>query len=91
LEGNSQEWMRFRSTRHARYWCAYRFVWVPRYRRDILVGEFAEYIREILKDVLKELGCEALAVEVMLGCVFALCPPRLSTAYVANYLKGKGC
>jgi putative transposase len=59
LEGVSLEWTRLKSTRHAKYWCAYHFVLIPKYRRDILVGEFA------------------------------LCPPRHSPAYIANYLNGK--
>jgi len=91
VEGGSLEWLRLRSTRYARYWCGYHFVWIPKYRRDVLVGEVAEYTREVLKEVLAELDCEALAVEVMPDHVhvFALCPPRYSPAYVVNYLKGK--
>jgi putative transposase len=83
--------MRFRSTRHARYWCGYHLVWIPKYRRDILVGEVAEYTREVLNEILRELGCESLALEVMPDHVhvFALCPPRHSPAYIVNYLKGK--
>jgi len=66
-------------------------VWIPKYRKDLLVGEVAEYTRELLKEILTELGCEAIAVEVMPDHVhvFALCPPRHSPAYVVNYLKGK--
>ena len=91
MEGESLEWMRLRSTRHARYWCAYNFVWILKYRRDILVGGVAEYSREVLRETLEELACEPLALEVMPDHVhvFALCPPRLSPAYIANYLKGK--
>jgi len=91
LEGESLEWMRLKSTRHARYWCGYHFVWIPKYCKDVLVGEVAEYTREILNDILKELRCELLALEVMPDHVhvFALCPPRHSPAYIVNYLKGK--
>jgi len=44
-----------------------------------------------LKEILEELGCEALAIEVMPDHVHvsALCPPRYSPAYIVNYLKGK--
>jgi putative transposase len=83
--------MRLRSTRHARYWCAYHFVWTSKYRRDVLVGDVAEYTRVVLSEILRELGCESLALEVLHDYVhvFALCPPRHSPAYVVNYLKGK--
>ena len=89
--GESIAWNKLRSTRHARYWCGYHFVWIPKYRRDVLVGEVAEYTREVLKQILEELGCEPIAINVMPDHVhvFALCLPRLSPAYVANYLKGK--
>jgi putative transposase len=91
LEGEPLEWIRLKSTRHAKYWCAYHFVWIPKYRRDILVGEVAEYIRDALREILEELGCKPLALEVVSDHVrvFALCPPRHSPAYIANYLKGK--
>jgi putative transposase len=91
LEGEPLEWMRLRSTRHARYWCSYHFVWIPKYRRDVLVGDVAEYTKEVLGEILKELECELLALEVMPDHVhvFVLCPPRHSPAYIVNYLKGK--
>jgi putative transposase len=83
--------MRPRSTRHTKY-CGYHFVWIPKYRRDVLVGDVAEYTREVLSEILRELECEPLALEVMPDHVhvFALCPPRHPPAYVVNYLKGKG-
>lgn len=66
-------------------------MWIPKYRRDILVGDTAEYSREILREIAEEIGCEPIAIEVMPDHVhvFVLCPPRLPPAYVANYLKGK--
>jgi putative transposase len=83
--------MRLRSTRHARYWYAYHFVWIPKCCKDILVSEIVEYTREVLKEILRELERKALALEVMPDHehVFTLCPPRYSPAYIANYLKGK--
>ena len=91
MEGESLEWMKLRSTRHARYWCGYHFVWIPKYRRDILVEDVVEHTRVVLSEILRELGCEPLAIEVMPDHVhvFALCPPRHSPAYIVNYLKGK--
>jgi len=89
--GEPLAWSSLRSTRHARYWCGYHFVWIPKYRGDILVGDVAEYTREVLKQILGELGCEPIAIEVMPDHVhvFTLCPPRHSPAYIVNYLKGK--
>jgi len=91
VEDDSQAWMRLRSTRHAKYWCAYHLVWIPKYRRDILIGEVAEYTKEVLSEIINELGCENLAINVVPDHVhvFILCPPRLAPAYVVKYLKGK--
>jgi len=90
VEGDSQA-MKLRSTRHVKYWCAYHFVWIPKYCRNILVGEIAEYTKGVLKEIAEELGCKVLALEVMPDHVhvFLLCPPRLAPSYIANYLKGK--
>ena len=57
--------MEYKSTRHTKYLCNYHFVWIPKYRRDLLVEEVAEYIKEVLKLIAKELGCEIIALEVM--------------------------
>jgi len=42
-----ETWNRLKSTRHAKYMCNYHFVWIPKYRRDILIDEVAEYTREV--------------------------------------------
>ena len=74
-----------------KYLCNYHFVWIPKYRRDLLVEDVAEYIKEVLKTIAKELGCEIIALEVMPDHVhlFISCPPRYSPSYLANYFKGK--
>ena len=83
--------MKYKSTRHAKYLCNYHFVWVPKYRRDLLVEEVAEYIKEVLKAIAKELSCEIIALEVMPDHIqlFVNCPPRYSPSYLANYFEGK--
>jgi len=90
VEDNSQARIRIRSTRYAKYWCAYHFVWIPKYK-DIFVGEVTEYTKRIINKIINELSCENLAADVMLDHVhvFVLCPPRLAPAYVVKYLKGK--
>jgi len=69
----------------------YHFTWIPKLHRDTLVDEVAEYTREVINEIIAELGCESLAVNVMSDHihVFVLCPPRLVPAHIVNYLKGK--
>ena len=83
--------MEYKSTRHARYLCNYHFVWIPKYRRDVLVGEIVEYTKEVLKSIADGLGCEIIALKVMPDHIhlFVNCPPRYSPSYLANYFKGK--
>ena len=56
-----------------------------------MIEEVAEYIKEILKSIAKELSCEIIALEVMPDHIhlFVNCPPRYSPSYLANYFKGK--
>jgi len=56
-----------------------------------LVEDIAEYIKEILKLIAKELGCEIITLEVMPDYIhlFINCPPRYSPSYLANYFKRK--
>jgi putative transposase len=81
----------YKSTRHVKYLCNYHFVWIPKYRRDVLVSEVSEYTKEVLKSIAEELGCEIIALDVMPDDVhlFVNCPPRYSPSYLANYFKGK--
>ena len=83
--------MEYKSTRHVKYLCNYHFVWIPKYRREVLVSEVAEYTKEVLKSIAEELGCEIIALEVMPDHIhlFVNCPPRYAPSYLANYFKGK--
>ena len=57
----------------------------------MLVGEVAEYTKEVLKSIAEELDCEVIALEVMPDHIhlFVNCPPRYAPSYLANYFKGK--
>jgi len=81
----------YKSTIYVKYLCNYHFIWIPKYCRDLLVEDVAEYIKEILKSITKELGCEIIALEVMPDHIhlFINYLPRYSTSYLANYFKGK--
>ena len=69
----------------------YHFVWAPRYRRKILVGEVDRRFREILGEVAKELDVRILALEVMPDHVhlFVNAPPDLSPSGIIARIKGR--
>ena len=71
--------MQARKTRWTHYQIAYHFVWIPKYRRKILVHECAE------KNDLTILALETDQDHVH---VFVSAAPRYSPAQIANLLKG---
>jgi len=81
----------FRKSSHATYRCEYHFVWIPKYRYQVLVRE----IKARLKEILIEL-CEWLDVDIIEGAIasdhvhmYLSVPPKYSPAQVMKILKGK--
>jgi putative transposase len=81
----------FRKSSHATYRCEYHFVWIPKYRYQVLVRE----IKARLKEILIEL-CEWLDVDIIEGAIasdhvhmYLSVPPKYSPAQVMKVLKGK--
>jgi REP-associated tyrosine transposase len=80
-----------RKSSHAVYRCEYHFVWVPKYRYQVLVQE----VKSRLKDILNEL-CEWLDITIIEGAIcsdhvhmYVSVPPKHSPAKVMKLLKGK--
>ena len=80
-----------RKSSHAIYRCEYHFVWVPKYRYQILVKE----VKPRLKEILTEL-CEWLDIEIIEGAIcsdhihmYVSVPPKYSTSHIMKILKGK--
>jgi len=82
---------KFGSTRHAKHFISYHFIWIPKYRRDILVGKVAERLKQMLKEYAEEINCEVIAIEVRPDHVhvFLRAKPNLSPARIVGHLKGK--
>jgi putative transposase len=81
----------YQKSSHAVYRCEYHFVWVPKYRYQVLVREVKPRLREILTEL-----CEWLDITIIEGAICAdhvhmyiSVPPRLSPSYVMKVLKGK--
>jgi putative transposase len=81
----------YKSTRYLKYLCNYNFIWIPKYRKDLLIKDVAEYIKEILKLIAKELDYEIITLEVRSDYInlFINCPSRYWLSYLANYFKRK--
>ncbi|MEQ8173395.1 MAG: IS200/IS605 family transposase [Candidatus Eremiobacterota bacterium] len=81
----------YNNSSHTIYRCEYHFVWVPKYRYQILLKD----IKKRLKDILIEL-CEWLDIKILEGAVcsdhvhmYVSVPPKYSPSYVMKILKGK--
>ena len=81
----------YRKSSHATYRCEYHFVWIPKYRYQVLVPE----IKSRLKEILVEL-CEWLDIVILEGAIasdhahmYLSVPPKFSPSQVMKNLKGK--
>ena len=77
-------------TRWTQYCIAYHFVWIPKYRRKVLVGEVEESAKRSIAQACDHYGFQLLALETDIDHVhvFVSAPPRWSPATVVGLLKG---
>lgn len=81
----------FNSTRHAKFLLNYHFVWIPKYRKDILNDP---EIKKIIDDTVKELSgkhkFDILALEIMPDHIhlFVSALPKYSPGKLMNIIKG---
>ncbi|MCU0239398.1 MAG: IS200/IS605 family transposase [Pyrinomonadaceae bacterium] len=79
-----------KSGSHCRYDLQYHLVWIPKYRRKFLIGEIADRLKQILKEIAFEYKIEIIAMEVMPDHVHLLvsAPPKYSPSKLAQLFKG---
>ena len=81
----------YRKGSHTVYDIQYHFVWVTKYRYQVLSGEVAERARELIRQT-----CMSRDIKILKGHVskdhipiLVSCPPALSPAKIMQYLKGR--
>ena len=81
--------MGIRRSKHAVYDLKYHLVWIPKYRKRIMVGEVAEYTKQIFQRIAEEYGFWIDTMEVKEDHVhiFLEVPPRYSPAQVVQIMK----
>ena len=79
------------SLSHTKYNCTFHIVFIPKYRRKAMYGEFRKEIVEILKKI-----CEIEGVKLIEGAVctdhvhmYLSIPPKKSISSVMSKIKGK--
>jgi len=68
----------------------YHFVWCPKRRRKVLVGQIEKALEGLLVQTALKLGCLVLALEIMPDHVhlFLNCPPSLAPDQIMFRIKG---
>ena len=81
---------KYRTSSHSRFEIKYHFVWVTKYRRDILRGVVGERLRELVRQTCKTLDIEILQGSVSGDHVHVLVssPPNLSPSQIMQRIKG---
>ena len=81
----------YRTGSHTVYDIQYHLVWCTKYRFPVLQGEIAERARELIRQT-----CASREIRILQGHVskdhihlLVSCPPGLSPANLAQYLKGR--
>ena len=76
-------------TRHAVYDLKYHFVWTPKYRKQILKGDVAEFVEATLRRIAEEYewAIDELAVQPDHVHVFMQVTPRYAPARVVQIMK----
>lgn len=76
---------------HTLYDIKYHFVWITKYRYQVLKGPIAHRLRELLRQ-----GCESRDMIIVKGAIrpdhvhlLIACPPHLSPSKIVQYLKGR--
>lgn len=69
----------------------YHFVWIPRRRRKVLVGDVESRLKQLISEVATELDCGVIALEIMPDHVhlFLNCPPTLAPDQIMFRIKGR--
>jgi len=75
---------------HSAHVINYHLVWIPRYRKKVLIGPVETRLKELLAEIATQYGLEILAVEVMREHVhlFVSAPPKFSPAEIVRLFKG---
>ena len=82
---------KYRKGSHSVYLLNYHFVFIPKYRKPVLVGEVGLRVRELIREI-----CRAHDIEILQGHVrpdhvhlLLSVPPTMSPSRVMQAIKGK--
>lgn len=82
--------MDVKRTRHAVYNINYHFVWIPKFRRPVLVNGIPERLEELVRKKTKELSGEVIELVIQPDHVHMFCsfPPTIAPYQIMHRIKG---
>lgn len=82
--------MGVKRTKHAVYNINYHFVWIPKFRRPVLVNGIPERLEELVRKKTKELGGEVIELVIQPDHVHLFCsfPPTIAPYQIMHRIKG---
>jgi putative transposase len=68
----------------------YHFIWIPKRRKKILIGDIKKRLIELIHKKSQDLGCEVIALEVMPDHIhlFICSNPKISPNMLIGQIKG---
>lgn len=81
----------YRTTSHSKYDLKVHLVFLPKYRKRILVGNIGEKVRDLIRQICTEIDVEIIAGKVASDHVyiFVSYPPYLGISEIVQKIKGK--
>ena len=79
-----------RTSHHCKYNINYHIIWIPKYRKPILVSKVREVLKEIIDGQCQELSLNNLALEIMPDHMhlFVGAKPTVTPFKIIHKLKG---
>ncbi|OGP92419.1 MAG: transposase [Deltaproteobacteria bacterium RBG_16_47_11] len=81
--------MTMKGSKHAVYDIKYHFVWIPKYRKQILTKELKKRVEELFREIAGqyEFEIDTMGIEVDHVHIFVSAPPKYSPAKIVEVLK----
>ena len=83
--------MEYRSNNNVVFSCKYHVVWCPKYRRRVLTGAIEDRLKQIIAEVMAELECPLIEMEIMPDHVHVLIDvdPQFGVHRAVKAIKGR--
>ena len=79
-----------RSGQHCKFNINYHLIWIPKYRKKVLVGKVRDVLAQIIEGQCQEIGLEMLALEIMPDHIhlFVAATPNHTPCEIVKKIKG---